>query len=563
MEKATFKQKNGDDLFEMCSDSLPLTDEGIIYVTYNYKEKVPVAKSVLTDISRLIFTDFLDFDNQIFLISITRFSRFQKSTESDFSNPISATWISNTMTQNASTSDHRKRENQRQRRNLKVWKTIFSPRNENIRFSKLLKTIVAPSNSIKYRPTDIIFGFLHANLKKITSPIDTILLKLTELKTEPHLQNISSISIGGANYVDNSVITVHKKGGKINEKKNFQPDKDDKNATCSNNDDSVDEAECEQPKNFDIFVSYRRATGKDLASLLKVYLEELKHLDGKRNYTVFLDVRNLESGLFDEQLLEVIKNAPIFILLLTPNSLDRCFNDVEENDWIHKGPKWDHENQTGSIEQLEKYIRDALQKLTQQKTEEEQFKRVAVAGKNLKVGKDAIISGSASAIFEDVLKAGEDLDKTPNPKRRTPLNLSSLLKEKLEKLKQRKYSLFLDVADRSTGPFDERLYKVIENSPIFILVLSPNALDRCFGDTQCNEWIHKEVACALKNGCTIIPVMHDNFKFPKGSEYNSLPKIIQTALGYNGIPWHHDDQEGSIKGLDAMIQDGLKRSGIL
>ncbi len=82
-------------------------------------------------------------------------------------------------------------------------------------------------------------------------------------------------------------------------------------------------------KNLDVFISYRRSNGSQLASLLKVHLEI-------RNFSVFLDVDRLEAGKFDNNLLQSIRSARNFVLVLTQSALDRCFDDHEQRDWIHK-----------------------------------------------------------------------------------------------------------------------------------------------------------------------------------------------------------------------------------
>lgn len=51
---------------------------------------------------------------------------------------------------------------------------------------------------------------------------------------------------------------------------------------------------------------------------------------------MFLDIDRLRAGKFDENLLINIKMARHFLLVLTPNSLDRCFGDNELTDWVHK-----------------------------------------------------------------------------------------------------------------------------------------------------------------------------------------------------------------------------------
>ena len=55
-----------------------------------------------------------------------------------------------------------------------------------------------------------------------------------------------------------------------------------------------------------------------------------------RGFTVFIDVERLEAGKFDNNLLNSIRQAKHFILVLTPSSLDRCIEDYEGKDWVHR-----------------------------------------------------------------------------------------------------------------------------------------------------------------------------------------------------------------------------------
>ena len=64
-------------------------------------------------------------------------------------------------------------------------------------------------------------------------------------------------------------------------------------------------------------------------SLLKVHLQ-------LRGFSVFLDIDRLRAGKFDENLLMNIKLAKHFLLVLTTNALDRCINDIDRADWVHK-----------------------------------------------------------------------------------------------------------------------------------------------------------------------------------------------------------------------------------
>ncbi|XP_038054829.1 NAD(+) hydrolase SARM1-like isoform X2 [Patiria miniata] len=83
------------------------------------------------------------------------------------------------------------------------------------------------------------------------------------------------------------------------------------------------------PKFLDVFISYRRATGSLLASLLKVHLQ-------LRGFSVFIDVEKLEAGKFDNNLLKSVRHARNFVLVLSSGCLDRCFEDNERKDWVHR-----------------------------------------------------------------------------------------------------------------------------------------------------------------------------------------------------------------------------------
>lgn len=76
--------------------------------------------------------------------------------------------------------------------------------------------------------------------------------------------------------------------------------------------------------NYDIFISYRRENGSQMARLLCTNLED-------RGYKCFLDVEELKAGHFDEALLRNIESSASFILVLSPGCLDRCQN---EEDWL-------------------------------------------------------------------------------------------------------------------------------------------------------------------------------------------------------------------------------------
>jgi hypothetical protein len=76
----------------------------------------------------------------------------------------------------------------------------------------------------------------------------------------------------------------------------------------------------------DIFISYRREGGADLARVIRCKLEE-------RGYRVFLDVDDLRSGAFNTALFKQIDSSTDVLIILTPNCLERCRT---EGDWMRQ-----------------------------------------------------------------------------------------------------------------------------------------------------------------------------------------------------------------------------------
>ncbi|MTK53114.1 toll/interleukin-1 receptor domain-containing protein [Paludibacter sp.] len=78
-------------------------------------------------------------------------------------------------------------------------------------------------------------------------------------------------------------------------------------------------------QNFDIFISYRRQGGGfETANLIHDRLTQA-------GYKVFMDIENLRSGKFNEQIYNQIDYCKDFIVVLGENSLERCIND---DDWV-------------------------------------------------------------------------------------------------------------------------------------------------------------------------------------------------------------------------------------
>ncbi|PVD31747.1 hypothetical protein C0Q70_07165 [Pomacea canaliculata] len=150
-------------------------------------------------------------------------------------------------------------------------------------------------------------------------------------------------------------------------------------------------------RTIDVFICYRRSSGSQLASLLKVHLQ-------LRGFSVFLDIDRLRAGKFDENLLFSIQMSQHFLIILTHDALDRCLDDIGQEDWVHKeviaalesncnivpifdnfewpplerlpedmrgivrfnSVRWVHEYQDACVDKLETFLRRGRRRLSQQ-----------------------------------------------------------------------------------------------------------------------------------------------------------------------------------------------------
>ena len=80
------------------------------------------------------------------------------------------------------------------------------------------------------------------------------------------------------------------------------------------------------PKKYDVFISYRRETGLDLARSIAYWFRA-------NGFKCFIDQTELKTGQFNEQIYKAIDETQYFLLLVTENALERCVND---GDWVRK-----------------------------------------------------------------------------------------------------------------------------------------------------------------------------------------------------------------------------------
>uniref|UniRef100_UPI00398E4AB4 NAD(+) hydrolase SARM1 n=1 Tax=Pristiophorus japonicus TaxID=55135 RepID=UPI00398E4AB4 len=141
-------------------------------------------------------------------------------------------------------------------------------------------------------------------------------------------------------------------------------------------------------------------------------------------------------------------------------------------------------------------------------------------------------------------------------RRSTGSQLASLLKVHLQ---LRGLSVFIDVEKLEAGKFEDKLTQSLKNAAHFVLVLSPNALDRCMGDSEMRDWVHKEIVMAMNSSKNIVPVAED-FTWPDPS---SLPEDMRGILKFNSIMWSHEYQDATIEKILRFLHGPSRNCTIL
>lgn len=108
--------------------------------------------------------------------------------------------------------------------------------------------------------------------------------------------------------------------------------------------------------------------------------------------------------------------------------------------------------------------------------------------------------------------------------RRESFNQANLICTRLKALG---YRVFIDVEALNSGKFNEQLLSVIKNCKDFIAVLPPNALDRCVSE---DDWVRREVMCAMENKRNIIPIMLAGFAWP-----SPMPEGMEDLCMYQSL----------------------------
>jgi len=121
-----------------------------------------------------------------------------------------------------------------------------------------------------------------------------------------------------------------------------------------------------------------------------------------------------------------------------------------------------------------------------------------------------------------------------------------------DRLRMDGYSVSFDIDTLVNGNFDVELEQRVNDCKDFLLVLSPGIFDRFFESNSeyepDNDWVRREIACALKTKKNMVPLAMEGFVFPK-----SLPQEVTEIKNKNAIDLYPKYFEAAYEKLKSFL----------
>lgn len=99
-------------------------------------------------------------------------------------------------------------------------------------------------------------------------------------------------------------------------------------------------------------------------------------------------------------------------------------------------------------------------------------------------------------------------------------------------LKSDGYDVFIDHKAMGSGSFEAKISDEIRSRAHFLVVLSPNALERC---SEAEDVFRREIETAIQSRRNLVSIFVDGFAFDKAAR-PKLPAALEVLPGYNGWP---------------------------
>lgn len=145
--------------------------------------------------------------------------------------------------------------------------------------------------------------------------------------------------------------------------------------------------------------------------------------------------------------------------------------------------------------------------------------------------------------------SGKQYDVFISYRRSDGKHIARILTDNFEK---RGYRPFLDFEELTDGRFDKRIENAILDAPVFVMVLTNDYFSRCNDE---NDWVRKEIDCAIANEKVIIPVNYDE-------NLNGIPDYLEPNFKIQiGLhQFSNIDGGGNLKvTFDRMIDQRIRK----
>lgn len=129
-----------------------------------------------------------------------------------------------------------------------------------------------------------------------------------------------------------------------------------------------------------------------------------------------------------------------------------------------------------------------------------------------------------------------------------------------EMLSYKGYRVFYDSETMSTGRFDKKIYRIIEECQDVIIVLSPGCLERCREE---GDWFRLEITYAMEKEKPIIPIQMDNFEMPNDEAKENYPEKIRDFLYFNAFHLSMADFEAHLRRIEKELHSSADRVSML
>lgn len=99
-------------------------------------------------------------------------------------------------------------------------------------------------------------------------------------------------------------------------------------------------------------------------------------------------------------------------------------------------------------------------------------------------------------------------------------------------LTHRRYDVFFDITNLAAGDFERVIVSNIKARAHFVLILTPDALERC---DEPGDWLRREIETAMDENRNIIPLLFNGFSFSSSSVIAKLTGKLEDLDRFHGL----------------------------